>query len=74
MNDIITIIEADRDVLVVEKENTRLSDAIDDFKNSETNVFNPNLFITIAISGITFYSIVCNYGYSNKLQLVGLFA
>ena len=53
MNDIITIIEADRDVFVVEKETTRLSDAIDDFKNSETNVFYLVLIIMIAISRVS---------------------
>lgn len=38
MNDIINIIEADHDAFTVEKDTTRLSDAIDHFKTSETNV------------------------------------
>lgn len=39
MNGIITILEEEHDVFTIEKETTRLSDAIDNFKMSETNVY-----------------------------------
>lgn len=62
MNGIIDIIEGDHDVFVVEKETTRLSDAIDNFKNSETAVlFNHNVNF-IATSSFCFKSFIANYG------------
>lgn len=49
MNDICSIIEGDRDVLTVEKSEKRLSDAIDNFITSETNVGSTNYFHSLAL-------------------------
>lgn len=49
MNDICSIIEGDRDVLTVEKSEKRLSDAIDNFITSETNVGSTSYFHSLAL-------------------------
>lgn len=49
MNDICSIIEGDRDVLTVEKSEKRLSDAIDNFITSETNVGSTNYVHSLAL-------------------------